>query len=41
MQFVIQFLSLQTLVGFLVGYGLRALISQLHRAEARRARSLY
>lgn len=41
MQFLLQFLSIQTLVGFLIGYGLRAFISQLHRAEARRARSFY
>jgi hypothetical protein len=41
MQFLMQFLSIQTLVGFLIGYGLRALVSQIHRAEARRARSFY
>jgi hypothetical protein len=41
MQFLLQFLSIQTLVGVLIGYGLRAFISQLHRAEARRARSIY
>jgi len=41
MQYLMQFLSIQTFVGFLIGYGLRALISQIHRAEARRARTFY